>query len=108
MIDINDLRAIAKDESKVEFTAHTHMRMREREITVDEIYAGIDTGEIIEQYPDDKYYPSCLVLCFRVNGKPLHFVCGLGDNKIYIITLYDPDLERWENDFKTRRRRISQ
>ena len=106
MIDINDLREIAKDESKVELTAHTLMRMKERKIDIDEIYAGIDTGEIIEQYPDDKYYPSCLVLCFRVNGKPLHLVCSIGNNKIYIITLYDPDSEHWEKDFKTRRRAL--
>lgn len=104
MIDINDLRALAKNEANVELTAHTLMRMKERKITIDEIYAGIDDGEIIEQYPDDKYFPSCLVLCFRINGKPLHFVCSIGNNKIHIITLYDPDLEHWENDFKTRRR----
>lgn len=103
MIDIKDLQAIAKNEENVELTAHTLMRLRERKIKISEIYAGIETGEIIEQYPNDKYFPSCLILCFRVNGKPLHFVCSIGNNKVYIITVYDPDLMYWESDFKTRR-----
>lgn len=86
LIDIKDLQTIAKDEENVEFTAHTLMRLKERKIKINEIYDGINNGEIIEQYPNDKYYPSCLILCFRVNDKPLHFVCSIG-----IITVYDPD-----------------
>ena len=104
MIDIKELRAIASDRKNIEVSAHTILRLRERKIKLAEIYAGIDNGEIIEQYPNDKYFPSCLILYFRVNGEPLHFVCSMGNNKIYIITVYVPDFEHWESDFKTRKK----
>ncbi len=104
MIEIKDLQAIAADRKNIEVTAHAVMQIKSRKIKLNDIYKCIACGEIIEQYPNDKYYPSCLVLYFRVNGEPLHFVCSVGDNKIYIITAYNPDLERWESDFKTRKK----
>jgi len=104
LIDIKDLQEIAANRSNIEVSAHTILRLKERKIKLSDIYAGIENGEIIEQYPNDKYYPSCLILYFRVNGEPLHFVCSMGNNKIYIITVYDPDLEHWESDFKTRKK----
>ncbi|MDE6724881.1 MAG: DUF4258 domain-containing protein [Ruminiclostridium sp.] len=104
MIDIKELQAIAADRKNIEITAHAFLQLKARNIKLADIYAGIENGEIIEQYPNDKYYPSCLILYFRMNGKPVHFVCGMGDNRIYIITAYNPDLERWESDYKTRKK----
>lgn len=104
MIDIKELQAIAANRKNIEVTAHAVLQLKARNIKLADIYAGIDNGEIIEQYPDDKYYPSCLILYFRVNGEPVHFVCSIGNNKIYIITAYNPDSDHWENDFKTRKR----
>jgi hypothetical protein len=34
----------------------------ERGITIAEIEQALQNGEIIERYPDDQPYPSCLVL----------------------------------------------
>ena len=79
------------------------IRMKQRKINLGDIYAGIDNGIIIEQYPNDMYFPSCLMLYCKVNGQPLHFVCSMGNNKIYIITAYYPDLKHWEDDFMTRK-----
>jgi len=31
-------------------------------IRVDEVVEALDAGEIIEEYPDDQPYPSCLIL----------------------------------------------
>ena len=104
MIYIKELQAIAADRKNIEVTAHAVAQLKTRKIKLADIFWGIDNGEIIEQYPDDKYYPSCLILFFRINGEPVHFVCGMGDNRIYIITAYYPDLMHWENDFKTRKR----
>lgn len=104
MIDITDLRKVASNRENIEITAHAIIQLKTRKIKISDIYNGIDNGEIIEQYPNDKYYPSCLILYFRVNGEPVHFVCSMGNNKIYLITAYNPDLERWENDYKTRKK----
>jgi hypothetical protein len=59
-------------------------------------------GNIIEDYPDDYPFPSALVLECKI-GKPIHVVAGIGENYLWIITAYYPSLDKWENDFKTRK-----
>jgi len=60
-------------------------------------------AEIIEDYPDDKYGPSCLVLGFTQAGRPLHVLCSYPSRPVLkIITLYEPDPNLWR-DFWTRK-----
>ncbi len=61
-------------------------------------------GEQIEDYPEDKPYPCALFLGYVANS-PLHVVVSLDeiDMRVYIITAYEPSLEYFESDFKTRR-----
>ena len=61
-------------------------------------------GEIIEDYPDDFSYPSCLIYGCANDGKIVHVVAGFDGNMVYIITAYIPNTTKFENDLKTRRR----
>jgi len=75
-----------------------------RDIDVDEVSESIAAGEVIEDYPADKYGPSCLVLGFTRAGRPLHVQCSHASRPLVkIITVYEPDPARWI-DFRTRRR----
>lgn len=67
------------------------------------ILNAILNGEIIEQYLNDYPYPSCLTLGLAVNGRYIHIVCGVGMEKLWIVTAYYPNPEKWEADFKTRK-----
>ena len=62
-------------------------------------------GEVIEDYPDDFPYPSCLVFGYTVNGMVLHIVVGNDGENIYIITAYYPSTIKVEDDLKTRKGR---
>lgn len=74
-----------------------------RQISVHELREAIVNGEIIEDYPEDKYGPSCLVLGFTRAGRPLHFQCSYPSRPLVkIITLYEPDPAEWI-DFRVRR-----
>jgi hypothetical protein len=86
------------------FTGHSIQRIFEREIDPETIEAAIRFGEIIEEYPDDKPYPSFLILNF-IAGKAIHVVCSFDKETetVYLITAYFPDLNIWDNNFKTRR-----
>ncbi|MEG4054235.1 MULTISPECIES: DUF4258 domain-containing protein [unclassified Microcoleus] len=33
-------------------------------------------GEVIEEYPDDKYSPSCLIFGLTIANRPLHVQCS--------------------------------
>jgi len=61
------------------------------------------TGEIIEEYPTDYPYPSCLILGYTVDDKYLHAVVGVGKEILWLITAYYPNNETWEQSFKTRK-----
>ena len=101
-ISIADLRRMC-DNTSIRWTEHIAQRMLKRGITRAQVKDAIRTGEIIEQYPDDYPYPSCLLLGYDAAGKPLHVVCGQGPDSVWMVTAYYPDPAEWEDDLKTRR-----
>ena len=81
-----------------EFSLHATDQTILRGIHVDEIREAIQTGEIIEDYPDDKYGPSCLILGLTKTGRPLHIQCSYpGRSLIKIVTVYEPAPTEWIN-----------
>ena len=74
-------------------------------IRVDEVLEALDAGEIIEDYPHDRPYPSCLILGRTKAGRLLHIVCApvSMERRLIVITTYQPDPARWEADFKQRK-----
>ncbi|MEG4318905.1 MULTISPECIES: DUF4258 domain-containing protein [unclassified Microcoleus] len=90
-------------QSQFEFSQHALNQSIVRQIGVQELREAIASGEIIEDYPDDKYGPSCLILGFTLAARPLHIQCSYPSRPlIKIITLYEPNPELWMN-FKVRR-----
>jgi hypothetical protein len=87
------------------FTLHGFERCVERSISPDEVKEAVLSGEIIENYPEDKYGPCCLIYGITREGKILHVHCSI--DPVWVITAYDPTLkpEVWEADFKRRRRK---
>lgn len=89
---------------KILFLPHAIKQMShpERMITADEIKETVLTGEIIEEYPDDRRGESCLV--FRVaQNRPIHVVCSPKAEYLAIITAYLPAADQWSSDYKVRR-----
>lgn len=101
-----DISAIKKlcDEKRFRWTNHIFVRLIQRGIKIQDIIEAINDGEIIEDYPEDYPYPSCLILG-KVNEKYLHIVCGINEktNELWFITAYYPDTERWNEGFRYRK-----
>lgn len=83
------------------FSEHAIKRMIKRFIERFEVEESIINGEIIEEYPDDKYSPSCLIYGKSKNGRDLHVQVSLPP-KVVVITTYEPDSSEWI-DCKIRR-----
>jgi hypothetical protein len=83
-------------EGQYGFSDHAVKRMIKRFISRREVETVINEGEIIEEYPDDKYSPSCLVYGKTVAGRDLHVQVSLPP-AVVVITAYEPDSEEWEN-----------
>ena len=102
MIKIETLQTYyTKD--KVLMTQHSSERCRQRGIKIKDIRYAIMTGEIIEQYPDDYPFPSCLIFGYSVDNRIIHVVMSDEGTGSRTITAYFPDPEKWESDYRTRK-----
>lgn len=87
-----------------EFSQHGFKRAVERNISQSEIRQAGAHARRIEDYPNDKYAPSCLLLGFTQAGRPLHLQASYADTpKVKIITLYEPSADDWDATFSVRR-----
>jgi len=80
------------------------MRMGEREIGIEEVRKILEKGRRIEEYAYDTPYPSELLLYWE-GGRPLHLVVATNevDGVKFVITVYEPDPLRWEENFQKRK-----
>lgn len=86
-----------------EFSRHAFRRAVERNISEQEIREAGEKAEVIENYPDDKYSPSALLLGFTTHGRSLHFQVSFAESDMTkIITIYEPDPNEWIDHRKRR------
>ena len=93
LIEIAEIQEkIRKKEYRI--SEHAVKRMIQRLIERYEVEEVILSGEIIEDYPFDKYSPSCLISGQTEVGRPLHVQVSYPPN-VVVVTLYEPDTEEW-------------
>ncbi len=97
-MDIGDI-VDAIDSDRIRVTDHADFEAFEDNLTFDEISHSVLHGEVIEDYPEDRPYPSCLIYGHTVNGEPVHSVWAYDRDLRFaiLITTYRPDPERWLN-----------
>lgn len=89
--------------SRVKITNHADEEAFDDCLTYEEIYSSVIQGEVIEDYPNDIPYPSCLILGKNFTGEPIHSVWAYNPENLWVvlITVYRPNPERWI-DWKVR------
>lgn len=91
------------DAGEYEFTRHAVDQTIIRRISIHDVREVFANGEVIEDYPDDKYGPSCLIVGMTPSARPLHVQRSYPSRpQVKVITVYEPDPARWVN-FKVRR-----
>jgi hypothetical protein len=92
-------------ERRIYWTFHVNMRLKGRYIPRHAILESVESFEVIESYPADKYFPSYLIFSMH-EGSVFHalFAVDVKGENVRMITTYRPDPEEWEADLKTRRR----
>jgi hypothetical protein len=103
-LDVDRMRSAVRA-SRLEWQRHALERMMERDIRRSDALAVLLSGEPIEDYPDDQPFPSALFLGW-IKTRPIHVVAAFdaANERAFVITVYEPDLEHFEPDFRTRRR----
>lgn len=79
--------------------------MLERDLSRAIVLQVIANGELIEDYSEDRLSASGLLFGWN-DKRPIHVVVALDvdDEQVAVITTYEPTLEHFESDFKTRRK----
>lgn len=90
------------------YSGHARREMLSDEvglITDEEVGEAVDSAELVEEYLDDRPYPSCLLLGYTRSGRPLHLVTAYDESvpQVIVVTTYQPDPARWEEDWRKRR-----
>lgn len=91
-------------ERKLLWTYHVNMRLGRRHITRDEILGAVDSYEIVESYPQDKYLPSYLLL--GANTFHVLFAVDVAGDNVRIVTAYRPDPNEWQPGLRERKNRV--
>src|SRR6266487_3761486 len=79
----------------IRITDHAREEMEAEAITLAEARQAIAAGQIIENYPDHRRGPCCLLSGPTMQGRPLHVVCTTSLSLLVIITVYVPTLPKW-------------
>ena len=81
------------------------MRLKGRFIAREAILSSVNTYEIIEEYPKDKYLPSYLIYA-KYENQVIHIqiATDLENDNVTIVTAYKPTLDKWEKNLRTRRK----
>jgi hypothetical protein len=90
--------------NRVRITDHADEEAQADRLSFDEIFVSVFQGEVIEVYPDDWPYPSCLIYGTTFHGEPIHTVWAYNRENEWavLVTVYRPDPDRWI-DWKIRR-----
>lgn len=105
MIDISQI-IDAIDADRVRISDHAVDEANNDDLKFDEVYFSVQHGEIIEQYPKDKPYPSCLIFGNTFSGDPVHSVWAYNEQNqwVVLITVYRPNPRLWI-DYRIRRKK---
>lgn len=91
------IEAIRK--GRIRISDHADEEAQIDDLMFDQIYFSVFQGEIIESYPSDKPYPSCLIFGKTFSGHPIHTVWAYNEENQWgvLVTVYRPDPNRWIN-----------
>lgn len=88
-----------------ELVLHAQQQSQARKISRAEIESAILAGQVIEDYPDDPRGPSCLVLGYTTQRRPIHIVLAypVKGQRMKVITVYEPSADKWQAGWRRRR-----
>ena len=96
-----DIRNIIRsvENRNYRITHHAVEEAGDDQLNLEEIFHSLYNGEIIEDYPGDEPYPSCLIYGKSADEEPIHSVWAYSEKnqRAILITVYRPNPTRWIN-----------
>lgn len=81
-------------------SVHAHQEMVEENILLSEVEKVLLRATVVENYPEHKRGPCCLICRQTAAGRYVHVVCTTSLDLAIIITVYEPKPPKWVTPFK--------
>jgi Domain of unknown function (DUF4258) len=106
MIDLSKIRAASRD-GRIKWRYHALLRAAERGITRERALRVLYEGEVLEQRPDAKPFPKCLMMRIEEDNRPLYVSIGYDEeiDTLYVITVHWLDPEKWDDPWTRREKK---
>ena len=91
---LENIRRLAAREA-LRVTQHAQQEMAEEDISLDEVLESIRSGQILENYPEHRRGPCCLLLGYTGDRRPVHVVSTTVQPVLILITVYEPKPPKW-------------
>jgi len=87
----------------VSWSVHALKRVAQQGFGLADIVASLTSADVIEDYPTTgRHAPDCLALSW-IGNRPVHVVVAImSTDRILVVTVYEPDKERWSDDYTKR------
>lgn len=88
------------------WSRHATIALVDEDLGRADVEAALEHCRLIEDYPTaHRPLPDCLVLGILPQGGPVHAVVAIDEenDRIFVVTVYLPTPERWDDDWQTRR-----
>jgi hypothetical protein len=91
--------------SDVRVSDHGFEELRKDAILIEDVVSNIMTAVLVEDYPDRFRGPSVLTLHHDADGRPIHVVWAIPQERrpAVLVTAYRPDPILWDNEFRRRK-----
>ena len=90
----------------IRVSEHGYDELAADSLSVREIVSSVETGIVVEDYPNYPKGASVLVLQSGFKQTPIHVVWGIPkghDSPAVLVTAYQPDPELWNKTFTERK-----
>lgn len=83
---------------------HAQKELLEDRFSVDDLEGAMAKASLVEDYPNARRGPCCLLSGVALDGRKMHVVATSGSEPLVVITVYEPTPPRWITPFKRGRR----
>lgn len=93
------------EQGQIAVSQHAKGELDVDRLGIDEVLGGVQSSEMIDDYPDYFKGPCVLVLQRDRAGQPIHALWGIKratTSPAVLVTVYRPDPRKWSRDFKQR------